>query len=137
VSEHLHKLRFYRLWLGAGVVLVVLVVVMSLWPSPPKVALSHADKLVHALAYLMLMAWFGQLCGGGRDRLAWLVGLIVLGGVLELAQGLMSTRSAEWADVLANAGGAFVGWLVTLGPGGRVLAAVERRSLAKRKARSA
>jgi VanZ family protein len=127
MNTYNHKLRYHSLWLSVGVALVAVVVLMSLWPSPPQTTLKFSDKVGHFLAYFVLMAWFGQIYRTRRVRLAWLVGLCAIGLALELIQGTMPTRSADVADALANATGALAGWLVTLGAGGRIVAAVERR----------
>jgi len=49
----------------------------------------------------------GSLPLGAR----WLLGLLVYGGLLEIAQGLTPNRQAEWADLLADA----LGLLLALG----------------------
>ncbi len=127
MTRHTHRLRYHILWLSVGVALIGLVVFMSLWPSPPQTTVKFSDKIGHLLAYFTLMAWFGQIYRTPRARLLWLVGLCAVGLALELIQGTMPTRSADVADALANAVGAFAGWLLTMGAGGRIIAAAERR----------
>jgi VanZ family protein len=113
------ELRHRRLWIGASLGLLALVVWGSLQtsiggPSPPGF-----DKVEHFATYLFLAVWFTGLV----HRARWwrvVAGLLGLGLALELGQYLMqSGRMAEPADMLANtagiAGGMLLAWLVTGG----------------------
>ena len=55
------KLRF--LWLAIGYSLVILVVFLSLTSNPVDTGLNfpYEDKLYHAFAYFVIMAWFSQI----------------------------------------------------------------------------
>lgn len=105
-------LRWHLRWLTAGWVMVVAVVLLSLTPNLAfKIGIAHLDKLEHALAYLVLMAWFGGL--SGRRVHAWIaLSLVVLGAVIEWAQGASGFRSADRWDLLADAVGIVLGWLL-------------------------
>lgn len=109
-------LRWHLRWLTAGWVMVVLVVLASLTPiAGQRGMLPHLDKLEHALAYLVLMAWFGGLSRPRAHR--WIaLGLLALGAAVELAQGAGPWRRADWADLAADAAGIALGWLLARGP---------------------
>jgi VanZ family protein len=67
-----------------------------------------ADK-VHHLWWFALLFWIGHRAG---LRPAWVLacGLLAYGLGMELAQGLTPTRSASWADVLADSVGIGLAW---------------------------
>lgn len=112
------------LWLGAiaGVVLVCLVPGADL----PKVPLD--DKLEHALAFFVLSACGVQLFLRGRPLAVVMLGLLALGGAIELAQGLLTTsRMMERADLLADAGGIVAGLLLAWTPLRDVLLKLDHR----------
>jgi hypothetical protein len=100
-------LRFVWLLIGWGMVL--LVVYFSLTPQLPPLGVQLWDKANHAAAYCLLMLWFAQL---RWRRLPLALGLLALGGGLELAQGLTGHRQASGLDLLANAIGIAAGWLL-------------------------
>ncbi len=101
-----------RLWIAAIVVLVVLIVIASLSPSPVLPNESLSDKTAHFLAYFSL-----ALLGSGITTPAglWrtLLRCFLLGAALELAQALLTDqRVADLADLLANAAGIATAWLI-------------------------
>jgi VanZ family protein len=103
------KLRYAWLWWVLGYVMVVLTINESLVNNPPGLSLLPSDKAVHFTGYFLLATWFG---GVARPRRYWLVGLalLILGGGIEIAQGLMHNgRDAEWLDMLANTLGVTTG----------------------------
>lgn len=101
------------LWLAAGWLMVAAVVWVSLTPTPPRGPdLPASDKLLHALTYFILAAWFGVLYPATRRLLAVGAALIALGAGLELAQGLGGIREPSWLDALANTLGAATGVLL-------------------------
>lgn len=115
------------LWLGLWAFAVLLVVVFSLTPPPPVQLPRHGDKFEHLLAYALLAAAAVQVFAPGRYLLSVAAGLVLMGGLLELAQGaLTSTRMADPADALANALGVGLGMLTVLTPWRDVLLRRER-----------
>ena len=98
--------------LGAWLFLPALAVVAwgELTPHPPKLAdqIFGWDKAEHFTAYfgLALLASLGW--GLRRSLLLVLLGVIAVGGVLELLQAVTG-RDAEWGDMLANTLGALCG----------------------------
>jgi VanZ family protein len=88
---------------------LILVVWGELTPHPPKLAGPWLwDKLDHFTAYFGL-ALLATLGWGLRRSLIWVfLGLVALGGGLELLQTLMG-RDGEWGDFFANDLGALLG----------------------------
>ena len=83
VESHVIRLRFPRLWLGMGWLLVLGVCVGSLLPGPVLHSLSH-DKLVHFGSYFVLTVWFCGLYSKPRHYIAIAAVLIALGAALDL-----------------------------------------------------
>lgn len=85
--------------------LLLCVAVLSLLPTdylPPPI-FSLWDKAQHALAFTALAAL--GLQAYPRRRWQVLAGLLVFGGLIELAQAATGWRHGEWADWLADAVG--------------------------------
>lgn len=102
-------LRLGRLWWGIGELLIVIVTVFSLVPPSGEEPLLP-DKLVHFTAYLVLGAWFVALLP--QRRWVAFAGVLLLGGTIEVLQGLTGYRQAEWFDLLANTLGAALALLL-------------------------
>ena len=102
-------LRHARVWYVFGAALTLLVVIASLVPARDLPHLRVSDKLEHLLAYLALALWFGGLVPP-RGYLRLALGLVALGGGIEIAQGLMGLgRQAGWRDFEADALGVALG----------------------------
>lgn len=89
--------------------LLLCVAVLSLLPTdylPPPI-FSLWDKAQHALAFTALAAL--GLQAYPRRRWQVLAGLLVFGGLIELAQAATGWRHGEWADWLADAVGLALG----------------------------
>ncbi|MBS1269384.1 MAG: hypothetical protein MAG794_00335 [Gammaproteobacteria bacterium] len=100
------------LWLSIGWLMVAVVVYVSLTPSPPPTpAFDGADKVLHGLAYVVLMGWFGQLYASGGGRVLVAVALVGMGVGLEMLQGFGGIRTASWTDGVADAAGVIGGCL--------------------------
>lgn len=103
--------------------LMLCVTVLSLMPTaylPPQV-FSLWDKAQHALAFTALAV----LGLRAYPRHPWhlTVGLLVLGGGIELAQAATGWRHGEWGDWLADAVGLALGTLLIWRPLRRMPAA--------------
>lgn len=104
-----HKLR--KLWLSVGWLLIALVVYVSLIPAPPSIDITAGDKVAHVFAYATLTLWFLQLYPVNRQPIL-AIGFIMMGITLELLQELTASRSFEYLDIAANAGGVVLGWVL-------------------------
>ncbi|MDZ7826181.1 MAG: hypothetical protein U5R48_09445 [Gammaproteobacteria bacterium] len=125
------RLNYRTIWLAAGWLMVAVVVYLSLSPSAPRGPdFPDSDKLMHALTYLVLVAWFGQLYPSSPGRAAAVLGFAAMGAGLEVLQGMGGIRQASWLDGFANLGGALCGWLCLRTRLAMSLAWVERWVLA-------
>ena len=106
-------LKFRKIWLGIGLLLIAIVVQQTLTPSPVGVAEKFSDKFLHVVGYFVLMGWFVQLCHQEKINLIWLVFFVVMGVGLEFLQGMSGVRQYEVNDMLANTCGAVLAWLLS------------------------
>ncbi len=108
------KLRF--LWLTIGYGLVALVVFLSLTSSPVdmEMGLPYEDKVFHAFAYFILMAWFSQIYHDKFQRNMIAVIFVFMGMTLEYLQGYDPNRYFEFADMIANIIGIALGFSIAL-----------------------
>ena len=88
----MYPLRYKRLWLSLGALLVGTVCVLSLIPSPPELHVPEGDKYAHGAAYLVQMCWFGALYERPRHLGIGLY-LVLLGVALEILQGIGGYRT--------------------------------------------
>jgi VanZ family protein len=117
-ASALKPLRHPRRWLAAWWCAIGLVVVASLVPAMllPQVP-AGGDKLEHFAAYGLLALMAVQLFAPRRALVRAAVGLVLLGMILELAQGLLtSTRQMDIHDALANSAGVLAGVASVLTP---------------------
>jgi len=109
-----YPLKLFPLWLFLGTGLVALVVYLSLTPKPPHlVDFTMNDKVGHALAYAVLMGWFGQLYHGKLPLALFALGFVLLGISMEYLQMWGGARDFEYADMLADTVGVVLGWILT------------------------
>ena len=109
----MRPLRLTRLWQSMGWIYVALVIYSSLHPYPPELpGFQGADKLVHLSVYAIMMLWFGFIYLPGPRLLLFGAFFVLLGTVLDLAQGATGYRSMELLDMISNAGGVCVGGLL-------------------------
>jgi VanZ family protein len=103
-------LQYRTIWLAGGILLVLAVILGSVAPSV-RAPLGN-DKLTHLTAYLALAVWFGGVYRPARYP--WVAAaLLALGGGIELVQGMLSYRSMEIADMVANSIGVIAGILLS------------------------
>lgn len=107
------ELRFIRLWLAIGFLLVGVVCFLTLTPSPPDMGdFPEGDKIGHFVAYSAMMLWFGFIYLRGKRYMRVGLAFIVMGVALELIQGMLDYRSFSYLDMGANACGVMIGWLL-------------------------
>jgi len=123
-------LHWPRLWLGLWLLAVVGVIVLSLVPPPPLPLEppKNFDKLMHVLAYFALAFGAVQLFERGRTLVWVALGLVLLGVLLEWAQGAMvpEVRMADPWDALANTMGVLLGMAAVATPLSTCLLRLER-----------
>lgn len=107
--------RYLRIWLVLGWGLLVSVVVLSLVPLSVDLG-EGRDKVGHLLAYGGLTFWFGMLYVGRGRQFRIAIAFSAMGVVIEFLQGMTDYRSFEIADMIANAAGAALGWLMVQTP---------------------
>ena len=106
------------LWRVMLVILFAAITYLALSPAPPKTVTTGWDKSNHALAFAAL-AFSSVWALWQRPRQwVWLVlALVGYGIAIEIAQGLLPPREADWRDVLADSLGIALGlaaaWPIT------------------------
>lgn len=105
-------LKYPRVWLGLGWLLLILVMAGSVVPVIVVKGFSAADKLVHGGSYLILITWFAGLYQR-QHHIFIALALFTLGLVLEVIQGQLPYRGFDPFDLLANATGIFLGLMLT------------------------
>jgi VanZ family protein len=107
------ELRFIKLWLAIGFVLVGVVCFLTLTPSPPDMGdFPESDKVGHFVAYSAMMLWFGFIYLHGKRYMRVGLAFVVMGIALELIQGTLDYRNFSYLDMGANACGVMIGWLL-------------------------
>jgi len=107
-----------RSWRITLCVLVVAVTWLALTPAPPAPIDTGWDKANHLLAFVALSASACLGFPGSRMRLlAVAAALLAFGGLIELLQMALTSRSAEWGDLLADLAGIALGTLLARGLG--------------------
>jgi VanZ family protein len=110
----MRSLRYGAWWGGVGLALVLIVLYFCLEPPGEGGVFLIPDKLSHALAFFGLTSWFAALV---ERRYYGLVAVFMLslGIAIELLQAWMALgRSAELADVYADAIGVALGLAISL-----------------------
>lgn len=119
-------LQYAPRWRSASIVLLLAVLLAAItpavwfWPDRIQMAswLGTFDKWMHAVTFAVLAIWFA---GQFRPRSYWRIGtgLLGFGLLIEICQRMVSYRTAEWLDVVADVTGIIVGLAIaTLGIGG-------------------
>ncbi len=112
-------LRLARLWVVLGVLLLLVVVLFCLLPGQDVPDLVGSDKLKHFVAFGLVAFWFASILV--RSDLLWVgIAVVLIGGLIELLQGMMGLgRDPEWLDLAADALGVAAGLVLALTPLGR------------------
>jgi VanZ family protein len=121
-------LRVTRLWRIAGIALIAAIWALSLAPSLPHTGIEHGDKFGHALAYTVLMWWWGQLLSAFRARAMMAVAFSLMGVAIEYAQGASGWRTFDPRDMLANAIGVAMGFALLYTRAGTLLTRIRERT---------
>lgn len=92
--------------------LLAVVLGLSLIPyTGPDLPVTFADKVAHMLAFTVLIVWFSAVVP--QSRWPSLFGLLLTYGVfIEVLQFFTGYRVMEWGDIVADAVGLTVGWVM-------------------------
>ena len=97
------RYRWFWLLLGLGAILLVGVASLASFTLQSfNFNIPHQDKLIHAIVYAALTAWFMQIYHGWPAWGVIMLSMLVLGLGLELLQGLTPSRVPEAMDLLAD-----------------------------------
>jgi len=114
-------LRHRRIWVGIGVVSLVLLVFLSLAMPPKGIRFVRSGSLWHLPAYFAVTFWFGALFAGRTARYLVAVFLIGLAMGLECVQEATGMGGLEVKDMAAGVVGVLAAWGVSGTRVGRVL----------------
>lgn len=110
------SLRWKYFWLALWIFGMGIGIYLSLMPTTPREQIiPHLDKIIHGFSYALLAVFAACIFEQKNAKLAALLWLVLLSGLIEFAQGyLTTTRSMEFADFIANCIGIGIGiWLAT------------------------
>lgn len=110
----MRSLRLLPMWIGVGLALVAIVLYFCLEPPGDGGVFLVPDKLSHLLAFFALTVWFTALV---ERRCYVVVGVLMLSlgiGIEWLQDWMALGRSAEVADVYADAAGIALGLAFSL-----------------------
>lgn len=109
MPDPMQRPRRLVLWRILGGFGVAMVIAASLAPASSLPSADVSDKTAHLVAYGSLALWFHPLCAGWVHRSAIAVALIAMGVTLEFLQPILSDRTFEAADMVANSAGVALG----------------------------
>ncbi len=102
-------LRWARLWLLVGALLITAIFYLSLTSSSlPLPRFRHIDKVMHFLAYAVLMGWFIQIFHNRYGRVIVAGCFILMGVGIEFLQGMHPMRQFDVIDMFANMSGVII-----------------------------
>ena len=117
-------LRYARRWHIAGGLILLAILAGAIapailpWLLDGSGGLPNVDKWMHGVAFALLAIWFtGQYARSSYGRVA--IMLLAYGLLIEVVQTFVPYRTAEWADLAADAIGIGVGLAIaTMATGG-------------------
>lgn len=99
-----------RLWTGTWGVMLVMTLFLGLWPLSAPVASTGWDKSDHLVGFAALtMTGMWMLPAQSRARVWLWLGLLLLGGLIEVLQMFIPMRQGDLWDWLADAIGVGMG----------------------------
>ena len=105
-------MKIADIWRIAGWLGIAAIITLSLVPLQLDMAVDNGDKFGHLASYVLVTLWLAQLYTELRQRIWLVLGMVALGIALEYAQSATSYRSFEVADMVADALGVAIGWLL-------------------------
>lgn len=122
----IRHLRFSRVWIAVGVLLLVAVTLASVVTLPThNNFFMLQDKVLHMLVYAFLMGWFAQIFRHDLTRLALVAGFVLMGIGIEFLQGMVPARQFDVLDMIANTSGVVLAWALGYTWVGNILQWVE------------
>ena len=106
-------LKYKKLWLLIGFMLIAIVVYQTLTSSPINAGVQISDKFMHTVGYFILMGWFVQIYHCQPQRFFWGLFFIAMGIGMEFLQDLGGVRFYEVNDMLANGLGVLIAWFLS------------------------
>jgi len=117
-----------RWWIGAWIVMILGVIVLSLMPGPPIPDVLAIGKFDHGFAYFCLEAMAVQLYAKRNDWLVAAAALIALGIALEFAQGYLTDyRDMSAYDGMIDAIGVAIGLATSWTPFTNIVQRIDAR----------
>jgi VanZ family protein len=112
-------LQYQRRWKIAGVLLLIAVLTGAMapplfpWSGTGSPSLMLSDKWLHGITFASMVVWYS---GQYARRSYWLLalGLLAFGLLIEFCQSLVSYRTAESGDLIADILGILVGLAIAL-----------------------
>jgi len=108
----LSPIKVAAIWRIAGWLGIAAIITLSLMPLQLDMAVDNGDKFGHLASYGLVTLWLTQPYTGLHQRIWLVVGMVALGIALEFAQHATGYRSFEVADMVADALGVTIGWLL-------------------------
>lgn len=105
-------MNYYKTWKILGLIGLLLILFMSLKPQQDgPVWIEHLDKFLHFSTYSIASFYYHQLYKN-NNSLKLSFGLLIYSAMIEILQYFSRTRSAEFADLVANLSGILLGqWI--------------------------
>ena len=120
-------LRYRSLWIGSGIAMLVVVMILALWPLPQGPdPFPYSDKIIHAVVFAFLMIWFAGISAPSAYRMIFLL-LAMYGIAMEAVQSFTPDRFMSVGDFAADLVGLGVGWLAALAGASRWSGWIETR----------
>ena len=102
--------RWRVVWIALGLLILAGVLYLALLPLRKVLpGVEFSDKIAHFILFAGLMVWFAAQVQP-RHYIWVLLALLGYGVGMEVMQSFRPHRSAELADLLADAGGLLLGW---------------------------
>jgi hypothetical protein len=121
------QLRYQQFWLIIGGAILTGIMALALWPMPdPELAPPQSDKVVHLVAFAFLFTWFAGLLSR-QARFKIVLALMAYGVAMEILQSFTPTRFMSAGDLVADALGLGLGWLISIRGGDRWAEWLENR----------
>jgi VanZ family protein len=126
-SATVDRLQWHRGWWLLGVLLVLGVICTALLPelrhlSRLALVIPDGDKLLHVLAFITLMLWWGNIYRQRRSRLIIAAWCLLFGFLIECAQWPIAPEDADPFDWLADVVGIVLALALLRTPLGGLLA---------------